>query len=613
MRTKTMFAVLAASACAFAADFPTDQNAVITAPGTYTAAGNLSWTTLAVGGAGSFLFDLSGGPYTATLTGTGDNVMTLNAKDTDLTLKGGTWAFTGTAPYFNRAGGTRGVNRSLTLDGATMTGVNTFYIAYGGGDSDATLVLTNGASLTTYDMTTCGYGGGSLRTKLDVVGASSLHVTRNLGTDGGNSGAALGQRLRFDGKSTLSVDGNFTIGNGQSDIRMDVLNCSTATVSSAKTLNISSGNLSFKNHLVVSNKSSFSTGTLYLGGHCPTDLTRLATHDNSISVLDGSEMKIAGNVYIGGSYRNGDKTTSGSSNNVFLVENSTLTVTNDSSALTFEGGCCRDNVLRIKGASARFCTGKGWKTMSTLGRNNVFEIDGGLWTGNSAWRTGEGFGNTVRLVNGGRVDMSVNAFSVMAVDTIGQWISHGDSAYVGSDCELKAGSIQVASCDNSLTVSNGIVRATAKDGGWTQSGIIIGFSNETYGYRATNNVLRLQGDHPTLRSEDSFFTLRSNTHVYFEIPAGGYADGHVPIVTKNLQLNHEHPILVPEVEAFRAGLTSKTTITLMRATVEFNKGTIVADSNAVAPEGCTFGVGEDNMSIVLTVKPPKRGLMLIFR
>ena len=54
MRTKTMFAVLAASACAFAADFPTDQNAVITAPSTYTAAGNLSWATLAVGGAGAF-------------------------------------------------------------------------------------------------------------------------------------------------------------------------------------------------------------------------------------------------------------------------------------------------------------------------------------------------------------------------------------------------------------------------------------------------------------------------------------------------------------------------------------------------------------------------------
>lgn len=601
MRTKTMFAVLAASACAFAADFPTDQNAVITAPDTYTAAGNLSWATLAVGGAGSFLFDLSGGPYTATLTGTGDNVMTLNAKDTDLTLKGGTWAFTGTAPYFNRAGGTRGVNRSLTLDGATMTGVNTFYIAYGGGDSDATLVLTNGASLTVKNMYTYGNGSGSMRTRLEVVNGSTLTAdgTSNptFRSDDGADGARLGQRILIDGAgSSIVSKGHMTIGNTGSDIACEVRNGAALDVT-GKQLVVGNGAKACDNRLVVSNKATVVCDQLRVG-------SASGSHGNGVLIADGATATV-GTLYVGSQYGG-----TGTYGNTCDVQNATLSCT----SIGFGGAGCSNNVLRIAGKSASFSVGNGWKELTNWGSHNVMELtDGASWTTTSNWRTGEGVENEVRVTDGATIDASSFQFILGPQDSTFSY--HGDRLFVGADATVSGQVVLMTGRGTEMVVSNGTVKALSDSlKNWNSDGFQLGYFNGE-NYKATNIVVTLQGERPLLTS-NGYIVPQSDTRIVFDIPAGGYAKGHVPITAPRIVFHHSKAVLVPNVEKFREGLTSKTDVTLVQTTGTdnpFTEGTIIADSNAVAPEGCSFRVGDDYKSIVLTVKPPKRGLMLIFR
>ena len=601
MRTKTMFAVLAASACAFAADFPTDQNAVITEPGTYTAAGNLGWATLAVGGAGSFLFDLSGGPYSATLTGTGNNVMTLNAKDTDLTLKGGAWTFTGSSPTFNQNGGTRGTGRTLTLDGATMTGINMFYIAYGGGDSDATLVLTNGASLTTKNLSMSGYGSGSLHTRMEVMNGSKVTVTTTSGavfnTDDGANGARLGHLVVVDGTdSEFCAKGHMNIGYTASGQTFEVRNGGKLD-NTGKQIVLGNGAKACDNRLVVSNKATVVCDQLRVGSVS-------GSHGNGVLIADGATATV-GTLYMG-SWYNG----TGTYGNTCDVQNATLSCT----SIGFGGAGCSNNVLRIAGKSASLSVGNGWKELTNLGSHNVLELtDGASWTTTSNWRTGEGVENEVRVTDGATIDASGFQFILGPQDSTFSY--HGDRLFVGADATVSGQVVLMTGKGTEMVVSNGTVKAVSSSlTNWNSDGLQLGYFNGA-NYKTTNVVVTLQGERPLLTS-NGYIVPQSDTRIVFDIPAGGYAKGHVPITAPRIVFHHSKAILVPNVEKFREGLTSKTDVTLVQATGTvdpFTEGTIIADSNAVAPEGCSFRVGDDYKSIVLTVKPPKRGLMLIFR
>ena len=600
MRTKTMFAVLAASACAFAADFPTDQNAIITEPGTYTATGNLGWTSLAVGGAGSFLFDLSGGPYTVTLTGTGNNVMTLNAKDTDLTLKGGAWTFAGAAPNFNCASGTRGANRSLTLDGAKMSGLSNFYLAYGS-DPNSSLVLTNEAELSVGAFYLSQNSANAKGLRLDIVGGSKLTTTGAFGTDGGNGASDQDAWIRVSGSgSQLKVGNTFTFGNGHRGLHMEVADGATVDMGN-KNFTMSSGRYAADAHLLVTGTGTVFTNCAYftVGSNSSTTLEE-ATYDNTVLVSDGAGFHVT-------TLRLGHDT-NGSTNNTFIVSNATFAAT----GLTIKGANGKYNNLEFRGSASKIRTGNNWKYLSQGGASfNRFTIDGSTWTAGYAFSTYTGTNNVMEIVNGALADLSSNTFTLGHDQNEKNY--HGDRLTIGANAELRTSRFLMAGNGQELIISNGTLTAlTSGEGSWA-NGAMIFANNRAY---ATNLVVTLRGTTPKIASS-GFLVVQSNTKFRFEMPAGGYAEDFTPITGSRVRFDmgqdarpYGEPVFEVDVSELMPTLTGKKKYKLVEGVEKGYMGTIIARSNAIAPEGCTFSYEDD--SVYLTVKP-KQGLILIFR
>ena len=625
MKTRVSTCVLCAiSALAYGAEFPDPATpaAVVDVPGVYTATGDLTYSTFKIGSnaaagtsVGEYVFDLTNGggsPYTVTLTGPGNGVMSFYspAGVTQLStaiLRGGTWNFTGSAPFFNSEG-SYGPWRTLVLDGAAMTGSNLAFYYGKNADTDLRIVLTNGASLTAKTLNLTGYTG-AYRASMEVMSGSAVSVSGNVLTDGGNNETALGVRIIVDGAgSSFATTGNTTIGAGHEDVRLEVLNGATYDAN-GKGVSIANGKFAADDHLVVSNGASLVCGTFSLGSWSSENNT--AVHDNSARILDGATVTVNGKAYIGCAYQ-----TAGSSNNLFEVRNANFTCTDQ---LMVHGSNCTDNVARFVGAGSAISLGSNFKAFVTrstrtggidmgVGSRNVLEFDGVVWNHPQNFRIGEGIECEVRVINGSAVDFGDKTFCVGPQDAT--YAYHGNLLYVGSGASVSAKTIQLTGDGDRMVVSNGTVNATRTDTAWNSAGLMLSYIEENYGYRGTNNVLTLQGDSPLVKSAGTI-VFRSNLRVAFDIPASGYAANHVPVQAPVFRFDFGKPVLVPNVEAFRESLTAKTSITLMQATTSLTPSTVIEDSNAVAPEGCTWSLGQDNLSIVLTVKPPKKGFTLI--
>ncbi|MBQ3341144.1 MAG: hypothetical protein IJG84_04565 [Kiritimatiellae bacterium] len=634
---KASFVVLVVCSSAspsVAADFPTGGSAaVVDFPGVYTASGDVTYPSFKIGSTaatGDYVFDLTNGlgaAYAVTLTGSGSNVMSFWSPNSatevsSATLRGGTWNFTGADPKFNQDG-SNGPWHCFTLDGTTVTGSGlTFYCAGRSGDHDSRTILTNGASLSVKNLYLTGYGGAS-RASLEVTDGSTITVGNAVGTDSGNTeNAPLGLRIRVDGAgSSITTAGGTTIGSGQQDIGLEILNGATYDAT-GKGVSLANGRYSADCHLLVSNDASLVCAMLSVGSfNNVTSPQYPSTHGNTVCIADGATLTVD-NLYFGCAYQ-----TSGSSNNVFEVSNANFTC---KSMMTLYGSNCTDNVMRFVGADSVVSISDNFKALVTrasakidnvnvdlgCGARNVLEIDGATWNSRNNFRIGDGVENEIRVVNGGKIDFDhfgQYTFTAGAKDSNnGPFVYHGDKLFVGDRAELSAFQVLLTGDGDRMVVSNGTVRATKTDTAWNNAGVILSYIAENYGYRGTNNVVTLQGDSPLIESAGAI-TLRSNLRIEFDIPSGGYREGHVPMQAPVFRFDLGKAVLVPNVEEFRESLTSKTSVTLVQATTTLNAGTVIADSNAVAPEGCEFSVGTDSRSIVLTVKPPKRGFMLLFR
>ena len=241
---------------------------------------------------------------------------------------------------------------------------------------------------------------------------------------------------------------------------------------------------------------------------------------------------------------------------------------------------------------------------------NLLEVDGARWNHVTNFRIGEGIECEVRVVNGGSIDLGEYTFYAGPNDST--FAYHGNLLRVGDGSSVSAKKIFLTGDGDKMIVSNGTVRATETDTAWNNAGCILSYIDENHGYRGTNNVVTLQGDLPLIESAGTI-TLRSNVRVEFDIPATGYREGHVPMRAPVFRFDIGKSVLVPKVNAFREAISGRTTVKLLQAETTLNAGTVIADSNAVAPEGCQFAIGDDGLSIVLKVKPPRKGMLLIFR
>ena len=586
-----------------AVDFP-EENAAATVSeaGTYTAAKDMTWTSLNFNTAGAYLWDLTG--YTATLTGTGGNILTLSVKDTDVTFKGGALAFTGAAPSVNTTGGTRGANRSLTFDGTAVTGSGLTFIGAYGSDPDSSVILTNAASVSLKQFTLTSNSPNAKRCSLIVTGGSTLSTTDTFATDGGNSYQDINARVLVDGEGSKITVGNnktMTLGNGQRKIFFDVLNGGAYT--GGGTVNMASGRCASDVHVCVSNQASFAAGNVYLGSFAGSTASSVwydATHDNSFEVLDNSTATISGNLYIGSGYNS-----KGSSNNLVRVVNSTLT--GSSIYPQFSGVQCSANRCLVTGNTARLETSSSMKALFFNGaHDNLFEIaDRATWTALANFRTGDSASNNVIRISGGATATFTGySFGHYANDSTKAY--HGDRLEVLDGATLTANVFRMGSDSNSLVVSNGTITATNTGTAGGDDVFDIGHSN----YYGTNNVVTLEGNCPLLESKGCFY-ICGTTDINFKIPAGGYAENHVPI--KGVKIEFKvGSVLKVDVSEFRPTLTRKTEVTLVQATTGFTLNQIIAASNASAPEGCEFAFDSDKKSIVLKVKPPKRGFVILF-
>ena len=368
--------ILAAALCgsiAYAADFPEGSAVSITSPGTYTATSNLSYTSISVGTGGATVFDLSGG-YTATLSGTGTDVFALTGDDTDLTVKGGTWSFTGSDPVFNRSSGTRGYRRTFTIsDGCSFGSPSlTFYVGFGGDDHDAKCVVTGtGSKLSTKSITLC---SASTNAQMLVRNGGSVVCTGAIGFDNSNSWTPSRALMDVRGPTSSVTAGSVTVGNGHPTNDLVVADGATVTINGTAntTFAISYGRQSYANRVVVTNEATLTVGTaVSFGGYTGEvkDGTFYpATHHNLLEVLDGSKFQCS-TFYAGTKYNS----QAGSSNNFIRVSDSTFSC----AYFMFAGNNCADNTLHVSGSNSLFSASSGATVFQkNASRNNVI-FDGG--------------------------------------------------------------------------------------------------------------------------------------------------------------------------------------------------------------------------------------------
>ena len=370
--------ILAAALCgsiAYAADFPEGSAVSITSPGTYTATSNLSYTSISVGTGGATVFDLSGG-YTATLSGTGNDVFALTGDDTDLTVKGGTWSFTGSGPVFNRSSGNRGYRRTFTIsDGCSFGSPSlTFYVGFGGGDHDAKCIVTGtGSKLSTKSITLC---SASTNAQMLVRDGGSVVCTGAIGFDNSNSWTPLRALMDVRGPTSSVTADSVTVGNGHPANTLVVADGATVTINGTgnTTFAIGAGRQSYANRVVVTNEATLSVNKAVAFGGCVGAVASgtyyPATHHNVLEVLDGSTFQCS-TFYAGTQYPN--SSLDGSSNNFIRVSDSRFSC----AAFTFSGSNCVDNTLHVSGSNSQFSASSGVSLFQKkASRNNVI-FDGG--------------------------------------------------------------------------------------------------------------------------------------------------------------------------------------------------------------------------------------------
>ena len=243
---------------------------------------------------------------------------------------------------------------------------------------------------------------------------------------------------------------------------------------------------------------------------------------NMLEIRDRATATVSGVVYVGG-YN------AASSGNIFNLNNATMSCARV--AVSFYPGSY-SNAFYIAGSDTSFTA-----TITNLprypfvdrGAYNTFEMDGAEW---NYWLNMQldtaAASNTIRFVNGARMNMLGGLYS-----GTNHTASCGNNVYIGNGAQLKLSFLHISRFDNVFTVSNATLTAfggsdTTENARGIRFGLQLLNVDES---SICGNGLILQGDSPNVSSEKDFRFYRGS-FLRFEMPNGGYAVNHVPIMAE---------------------------------------------------------------------------------
>ncbi len=296
----------------------TTDSACFKKAGTYTASGNVSFSSVTVDVAGA-VFDFTANNAKITMTaGSGKKGFAIPSNNRSATLKGGTWDMARSHFMCGKGSAISGVDVTLT-DGVVVTNANIFY--WGEHSYDTTCTITGGARVHATGHFQ-NYATGA-RASLVVSGGARVTAGASFYTD------QYGNPQPDTGFNTVTLTGAGTcleaLGGDASVIGYSH-RCNTFTVTDHASFHtiapvwVGYNTTSVSNIVVFSNGATADTGTFYVGRGAGVGK---GTYGNKMFVNGGAN--ITNNyLFVGGDNANGVD----NSNNVAEVENASQYIRN---------------------------------------------------------------------------------------------------------------------------------------------------------------------------------------------------------------------------------------------------------------------------------------------
>ena len=539
MNSKTTLTTLSLliSLCAAAADFPTaggdiasngadgwngtkpgsGQEAKFTQAGTYTASGDVTFGSVNFATSG-LVFDLRSGNRTVTLDGA-TPVVGPTAANATTHLKGGSWS--GTGLTFKSIG--EGYTLLLS-DGAVITDAGTF--SPGFGLKNNSIVLTGGSEIHANQFNL--HQWGNTGTRLDVGDGSKVYTTGAFMVHTSQSDQPGYYLVDIHGAgSLLHVGTDLNVGQRASHDVVRVRDGAKLEVTTSdKSLEMGSGWVVSDHHVLeILNSATGEVAKIAMNrgdnrvtvSNAVLSATQILIGDSSrnqggnvVEVLDGAEATVG-------------EMTFRTCGNSLLVSNATYTI--GTSISLGNTATVTGNVIKVAGPAAVFSrTGNVFGS----GCNNTFELADG-----ATWRLGGadiqammngGSGNVLRVTRGAVLDNT----SDPAGDS-NFWLNYENETWKDNTLEVLDGAtaklerLFVHGVDTKIVVSNATLQASATSG----YGIWLGRSSGASGQK-----LIVRGATPRVILNE--YKSSSGSALRFEVPAEGYAAGHVPVTARVL-------------------------------------------------------------------------------
>lgn len=569
-------------------------------PGTYTASADMTVSTVTASVDG-VVFDFSETPSRKiTLSSPGVPFMFFG-NGASAELVGGTWFFSGAGAINSTASG-RHKNSHLRLSsGCVVTNVGTCRVGFGG-DAGSAVTLSGESKLYAREIILNAYAYNTMSTLSVLSGSVVTFGSGQFTLDGGSAavhGNVASNKVLVSGAgSLLTSTGSkaVNIGSASEGHCLEVRDGGAIRLPNGNRISVGMQSLgaSFNRLAVGPDGTLETTGSIVLGD----------TNGSVGNIFDvdtgGVVIATNGTILVGGE-------TSATTGNCMTVKNATLMF----KQLTIgKAASSVSNRVCISGADTVFTNANFTSARVSFfgkGHHNEFVLDGVSWTVAKA----VGFGylennqspsNTIRLVNGAALTVSEAFF-------VGDYaIAHGNVLEISGGSTLDCTALYIDSHDNTAVISNGTLKCSQVTGG----SLLVGIRTGDGSADMTGNAVVMRGSSPRI-STSGRVTFKNSSSLRFEIPAGGYAEGVVPITAGGL-LELNDTALSVDAEAFRANMTRRrTTLTLATSTgVTIDEASLAA-ANAALPEGCRFFI-DDGKNLLLTLKSiPRFGSTVILR
>ena len=537
------------------------------------------------------------GPRKITLTAGFDAIgnVTMN-------FKGGFWDVTG-----SMLANWSGVWKVVLSDAAKMQFTDT--VAPGYQSNGSSLTIKGGSVLTTKRLfAEYTFGKNAVVKVLEgstvSVGTDQTHTgdTTVFYTDNGNGNSGDNNGIVVaDAGSRIDVKGYGVVGGCGNNSYLYITNGGQVAVS--KRLSIGSSNASNKGTnavvRVADPGSSLSANVLVVG----TD-EKGAPSFSSLFVENGATVT-AGDFRIGGyDYSTTD--------DQVVVSNANLTVTS-----SFLIGHTNNNHSKFRRLAFR-AIGKETRLTLAFGQvgylfgpvgDSLFELDGvAITNANGAIfgvdNTNSKGGNVVRLKNGAEFKTS-SRFLLAGVDYL---TAGGNALFVESGSRIVSGAeIGTSQGNNMIVVSNGVLQAS---GGLFVP--IVSSSKNVPQEGQTNDTLRIAGTTPYLSATNGTLSVKQQSHLVFDYPVEGYAEGHVPVKVKKMELDSDCDLAVnvpaEACEAFEGTRNVKLVETTGGITIS---SAILEAAKAKLPPKCDLYVRDNSLWLKAKGKP--LGMLLLVR